>query len=214
MWLKDKHHWTKTQIAQHQGLSRRKLKTVRLFRMKEALRDIFAEADSKAEASELLTAWLAWAKWSRLVSFRKLARTRGARWDGILNGFDSRLSNGGVEAINALIKAAKPRPRLSDDTKLHKHGLPRRRPAHASPRITLRHNILYDIYLDYDPPNQTIRFSSVTVSSTADHSDADPQNNQAQEYNQTHTIKHTNGHQNGITKEQGNDTAYQAQQCR
>ncbi|MEI4264317.1 transposase [Roseovarius sp. D0-M9] len=32
-----------------------------------------------------------------------------AHWDGILNGFDSRLSNGGVEAINGLIQAAKPK---------------------------------------------------------------------------------------------------------
>ncbi|WP_412509888.1 transposase, partial [Roseovarius sp. SYSU LYC5161] len=111
MWLKDKHHWTKTQIAQHHDLSRRKLKTARAFRMKEELRDIFAQADSKAEAAELLTAWLAWAKRSRLAPFRKLARTLGAHWDGILNGFDSRLTNGGVEAINGLIQAAKARAR-------------------------------------------------------------------------------------------------------
>ena len=84
--------------------------------MKEELRDIFAQADSKAEAAELLTAWLAWAKrsWakrSRLAPFRKLARTLEAHWDGILNGFDSRLTNGGVEAINGLIQAAKARAR-------------------------------------------------------------------------------------------------------
>lgn len=111
MWLKDKHHWTKTQIAQHHDLSRRKLKTARAFRMKEELRDIFAQADSKAEAAELLTAWLAWAKRSRLAPFRKLARTLQAHWEGILNGFDSRLTNGGVEAINGLIQAAKARAR-------------------------------------------------------------------------------------------------------
>uniref|UniRef100_UPI00399B5A70 ISL3 family transposase n=1 Tax=Roseovarius halophilus (ex Wu et al. 2025) TaxID=3376060 RepID=UPI00399B5A70 len=111
MWLKDKHHWTKTQIAQHHDLSRRKLKTARAFRMKEELRDIFAQADSKAEAADLLTAWLAWAKRSRLPPFRKLARTLQAHWDGILNGFDSRLTNGGVEAINGLIQAAKARAR-------------------------------------------------------------------------------------------------------
>ena len=111
MWLKDRHRWTKTQIARHQDLSRRKLKTARAFRMKEELRDIFAQAGGKAEAAELLTAWLAWAKRSRLAPFRKLARTLGAHWDGILNGFDSRLTNGGVEAINGLIQAAKARAR-------------------------------------------------------------------------------------------------------
>ena len=79
--------------------------------MKEELRDIFAQAGGKAEAAELLTAWLAWAKRSRLAPFRKLARTLGAHWDGILNGFDSRLTNGGVGAINGLIQAAKARAR-------------------------------------------------------------------------------------------------------
>ena len=111
MWLKDKHRWTKTQIAQHHDLSRRRLKTARAFRMKEELRDIFARATGKAEAVEPLTAWLSWAKRSRLAPFRKFARTIQAHWEGILNGFDSRLSNGGVEAINGLIQAARARAR-------------------------------------------------------------------------------------------------------
>lgn len=111
MWLKDKHRWTKTQIAQHHDLSRRRLKTARAFRMKEELRDIFAQADGKAEAMQLLTAWLSWATRSRLAPFYNLAKTIKAHWDGILNGFDSRLSNGGVEAINGLIQAAKARAR-------------------------------------------------------------------------------------------------------
>ena len=111
MWLKDKHRWTKTQIAQHHDLSRRRLKTARAFRMKEELRDIFAQADGKAEAMQLLTAWLSWATRSRLAPFYNLARTINAHWDGILNGFDSRLSNGSVEAINGLIQAAKARAR-------------------------------------------------------------------------------------------------------
>lgn len=37
--------------------------------------------------------------------------TLKAHWDGILNGFDSDLNNGSVEAINGLIQAAKARAR-------------------------------------------------------------------------------------------------------
>jgi len=111
MWLKDKHSWTKTQIAQHHDLSRRKLKTARAFRLKEELRDIFATASNKAEAEQLLTAWRSWAKRSRLDPFRKLAATITTHWDGILNAFDSGLTNGGVEAINGLIQVAKARAR-------------------------------------------------------------------------------------------------------
>ncbi|TQM93949.1 ISL3 family transposase [Roseinatronobacter monicus] len=111
MWLKDKKRWTKRQITQHHDLSRMHLKTGRAFRLKEALRDIFAEAESKAEAEERLTAWFQWARRSRLPAFKKLALTLKAHWDGILNGFDSDLSNGAVEAINGLIQAAKARAR-------------------------------------------------------------------------------------------------------
>lgn len=111
MWLKDKKRWTKRQITQHHALSRMRLKTGRAFRLKEALRDIFAEAGSKAEAEKWLTAWFQWARRSRLPAFKKLALTLKAHWDGILNGFDSDLSNGAVEAINGLIQAAKARAR-------------------------------------------------------------------------------------------------------
>lgn len=111
MWLKDKHSWTKPQIAQHHQLSRMHLKTGRAFRMKETLRDIFATATTRAEAEEQLTAWFRWARRSKLAPFKKLALTLKAHWDGILNSFDSALSNGAVEAINGLIQAAKARAR-------------------------------------------------------------------------------------------------------
>lgn len=111
MWLKDKHSWTKRQIAQHHQLSRMHLKTGRAFRMKETLRDIFAKATTRAEAEEQLTAWFRWARRSKLAPFKKLALTLKAHWDGILNSFDSALSNGAVEAINGLIQAAKARAR-------------------------------------------------------------------------------------------------------
>ncbi len=57
------------------------------------------------------TVTISWATRSRLAPFYNLARTIKAHWDGILNGFDSRLSNGSVEAINGLIQAAKARAR-------------------------------------------------------------------------------------------------------
>ena len=128
MWLKDKHSWTKRQMAQHHELSRMHLKTGRAFRMKETLRDIFATTTTRAEAEEQLTAWFRWARRSKLAPFKKLALTLKDHWDGILNGFDSALNNGSVEAINGLIQAAKaPRQRLSQDPEPHPHGLPARR---------------------------------------------------------------------------------------
>jgi transposase len=111
MWLKAKHSWTKRQISQHHDLSRMPLKTGRAFRMKEALRDIFATATTRAEAQDLLTGWFRWARRSRLVPLKKRALTLKAHWDGIPNSFESALSDGSVEAINGLIRAAKARAR-------------------------------------------------------------------------------------------------------
>jgi transposase len=111
MWLKDKHRWSKRQIAQHHELSRMHLKTGRAFRLKETLRDIFATATNRADAEKRLTAWFRWARRSKLEPFKKLALTIKAHWDGVLNSFDSALSNGAVEAINGLIQAAKARAR-------------------------------------------------------------------------------------------------------
>ena len=51
------------------------------------------------------------ARRSKLAPFKKLALTLKSHWDGILNGFDSALNNGSVEAINGLIQAAKARAR-------------------------------------------------------------------------------------------------------
>jgi transposase len=109
MWLKDKHSWTRRQIHQHHELSRKRLKTGRAFRRKETLRDIFMAATKHEEAEAQRSAWFRWARRSKLAAFKKLAMTLKAHWDGILNGFDSALSNGSVEAINGLLQAAKAR---------------------------------------------------------------------------------------------------------
>lgn len=111
MWLRDKHRWSKRQIDQHHELSRMHLKTGRAFRLKEALRDIFRTATTREEAGAQLSAWFRWARRSKLAPFKKLALTLKTHWDGILNSFDSALSNGSVEAINGLIQAAKARAR-------------------------------------------------------------------------------------------------------
>ncbi|MGC9457987.1 MAG: ISL3 family transposase [Halothiobacillaceae bacterium] len=110
-WLKDCSRWTRRQIDQFHRLSRMGLKTARAWRLKERLREIFVEANCPAQADALLTAWCRWARRSRLAPFKKLALTLREHWQGLLNGFDSRLSNGSVEGMNAMIQAAKARAR-------------------------------------------------------------------------------------------------------
>ncbi|MBN2885894.1 MAG: transposase [Chromatiaceae bacterium] len=110
-WLKDRSSWTTRQIIQFHHLSRLGLKTARAWRLKERLREILAEARTRSQAETLLNRWFVWARRCRLEPFKALAKTLRAHWNGLLNGFDSRLSNGRVEGMNAMIQAAKARAR-------------------------------------------------------------------------------------------------------
>ena len=61
--------------------------------------------------AELLRCWCRWAERSRLKSFKKLAQTIRQYWNGIVSYFDSRLTQGAIEAINGIIQLAKRRAR-------------------------------------------------------------------------------------------------------
>ncbi len=111
LWLKDKHDWTRRQILQYTDLKRLNLKTHRAFRIKEALREIYRTAPDRATAEVLLKRWYQWARRCRLAPIKRVAKTLRDHWEGILNAFDSQLTNGRVEAINGLIQAAKAKAR-------------------------------------------------------------------------------------------------------
>ena len=55
--------------------------------------------------------WCRWAARSRLEPFKKLAQTIRQYWNGIVSYFDSRLTQGAIEAINGIIQLAKRRAR-------------------------------------------------------------------------------------------------------
>lgn len=111
IWLKNHGDLTAKQTRQFQSLSRENLETGRAWRLKEALRALYAEAPSRKQAEDELTRWVSWARRCRLEPFKRLAATIKAHWDGILNVFDSGLTNGAVEGMNGLIQAAKARAR-------------------------------------------------------------------------------------------------------
>jgi transposase len=116
-WLKDKHDWSRKQILPYADLSRLNLKTHRAYRIKENLREIFATAQTADEAEGLLNKWYSWARRSRLAPIKKVAKTLKDHWQGILNAFHSKLTNGRVEAVNSLIQAAKAKARGYGTTK-------------------------------------------------------------------------------------------------
>ena len=117
LWLKDKQQWSPRDGAQLYDLKKLNLKTHRAWRIKEALREIFRSAPSREQAEPLLTSWVSWARRCRLEPMKKVAQTIKDHWNGVLNAFDSRLTNGRVEAVNGQIQAAKAKARGYGTTK-------------------------------------------------------------------------------------------------
>ena len=111
IWLKDKRDWSNHQTIEFHDLKRLNLKTHRAFRIKEALREIFHTAPDRQSAQPLLERWYSWARRCRIEPIKKVAKTLKDHWEGILNAFDSKLTNGRVEAANGRIQAAKAKAR-------------------------------------------------------------------------------------------------------
>ncbi|AGA90215.1 transposase family protein [Thioflavicoccus mobilis 8321] len=107
LWLKDQRQWSPKPLRQYLDLRPLNLKTHRAFRIKESLREIYRIARSRAEAELLLGQWYSWARRARLEPIKQVAKTLKDHWAGLLNAFDSKLTNARVEAANARIQAAK-----------------------------------------------------------------------------------------------------------
>jgi len=86
------------------------LKSARAWRLKMALRDVYARArahNDPAIASEDLKAWLSWARRCRLEPFKRLAATLAQRLAAVVRGMTEHRSNAYVEAMNGLLQQAK-----------------------------------------------------------------------------------------------------------
>lgn len=111
-WLKDKAKWTAKEKDKMDWMPHSRLKTARAWRIKEALRDIYARRADAALSAQALKKWLHWAQRSQLHPIKELAKTIKQHWAGILTAFDaSHLHTGYVEAVNSLLQAAKAKAR-------------------------------------------------------------------------------------------------------
>ena len=59
----------------------------------------------------MLERWYSWARRCRLEPIKHAAKSLRTHWQGVLNAFDSKLTNARVEAANSLIQAAKAKAR-------------------------------------------------------------------------------------------------------
>ena len=87
-------------------LRKQKFETLRAYNIKESLGK-FWECKSREEAEQYLKKWYFRATHSRLKAVTEVAKTIKAHWDGILNYFDSRITNGILEGMNSIVQLTK-----------------------------------------------------------------------------------------------------------
>lgn len=102
--------WSARQTNAMHWLQRTTLKSARAWRLKMALRVVYANAaagNDREHASREFKGWLSWARRSRLEPFKKLAKTLSERFEAVVRGMLDSRSNAYVEAMNGLLQQAK-----------------------------------------------------------------------------------------------------------
>jgi transposase len=102
--------WTAGQTDAMYRLQRSALKSARAWRLRMALREVYARArehNSAEQAAGELAAWTSWARRCRLEPFKKLAGTIKERFDAVVRGMLDHRSNAFVESMNCQLQQAK-----------------------------------------------------------------------------------------------------------
>jgi transposase len=111
LWVLRGNEWNLSEEQQLQRLTLARIyKPIgRALALRSALQDVYGA--TREQGPELLRKWCRWAMRSRLKPFLKLAQTIRQYWNGIVSYFDSRITQGAIEAINRIIQLAKRRAR-------------------------------------------------------------------------------------------------------
>ncbi|MBA1443417.1 MAG: ISL3 family transposase [Gammaproteobacteria bacterium] len=110
LWLKNRTNLTEKQSTAFDSLSKLNLRTSRAYQLKINFQEFYSLPDRES-GEAYLKRWYYWATHSRLDPMIKAAKTIKRHWDGVLNWFDSHLTNALLEGMNSLIQAAKSRAR-------------------------------------------------------------------------------------------------------
>jgi transposase len=106
IWLKNPDNLTEMQKETLGSLKDMNLKTVRAYNLKLSLQ-VFWSIEDRLLAEDYLKKWYFWATHSRIKPMIEVAKTIKAHWNGILNYFDSRITNGILEGTNSVIQLLK-----------------------------------------------------------------------------------------------------------
>ena len=110
VWLKNPSNLTAHQAEMLEALRNANLKTAEAYRMRVTLQDFYEQANPNA-AKLFLQEWIAMVLASGIEPMAKVAKTLQAHTEGVLRWFRSGLSNGFLEGLNSLVKAAKAKAR-------------------------------------------------------------------------------------------------------
>jgi transposase len=116
VWLKNPENLTIKQNETFRSLKDLRLKTLRAYNIKLALRD-FWNYKNPISAEDYLKRWYFWATHSRLNPVIDCAKTVKQHWNGITNYIKTKIDNGILEGTNSLIQAAKDSARGFRSTK-------------------------------------------------------------------------------------------------
>jgi transposase len=116
VWLKNPENLTIKQNEAFRSLKDLRLKTLRAYNIKLALRD-FWNYENPLSAEDYLKRWYFWATHSRLNPVIDCAKTMKQHWNGITNYIKTKINNGILEGTNSLIQAAKDSARGFRSTK-------------------------------------------------------------------------------------------------
>ncbi len=105
LWLKGQANLSAKERERLESLSHLNLKTSRARRIIESLRLLW-NCKHYDQAQLFLKKWYFWATHSRLEPIIEFAKTVKAHWNGILNFFQSPITNGIIEGLNNKIKVA------------------------------------------------------------------------------------------------------------
>jgi transposase len=110
VWLKNPSNLTAHQAEMLETLRNANLMTAEAYRMRLTLQDFYEQANPQA-AKVFLDEWIDMVLASGIEPMIKAAQTIQAHAEGVLRWFRSGLSNGFLEGLNSLIKAAKAKAR-------------------------------------------------------------------------------------------------------
>jgi len=112
IFLKNRENLTVYQKQRLDGirLSGLNLKTMKALNIREAFQQIY-QAPTSGMFDKLLRKWYFWATHSRITPIKEAAYTIQRHWEGIVNWFDYKISNGILEGFNSIFQAAKAKAR-------------------------------------------------------------------------------------------------------